>query len=205
MYLPKHFAIEDDRQAFDFIEQNNFGILVTDIDHNMNANHIPFFLDREHGQLFGHFAKSNNQWRELENNKQVLVIFPGPHAYISPSWYVSENLVPTWNFAAVHIYGEAELLQSKDETYDVVKNLTQKHEAGFDQPWTPDKVKPDVLESMLKAIVGFKINIKTIQTKAKLSQNRSGKDQTGAIEGLRKSGSEQEFTIAKMMQANLET
>jgi len=204
MYLPKPFAVEDETQTFDFIEQNNFGILVTNIKRTTNANHVPFLLDREKRQLLGHFAKSNNQWRELEANKNVLVIFQGPHAYISPSWYVSENLVPTWNFAAVHVYGEAEIVQSKDETFGIVESLSKKHESGFDRPWQSASMNQEVLQSMLGAIVGFKINIMQIQAKAKLSQNRSEKDQAGAIDALRKQGSEQELAIATLMQTELE-
>ncbi len=203
MYIPKHFTIEDESATLGFVDKFNFGTLVTKAEKTLNANHIPFLVNKQNRQLLGHVAKPNPQWRELEKNPEVLVIFQGPHAYISPSWYVSKDLVPTWNFTAVHVYGKAMLVYSVEETFDIVEQLSAKHEAGFANPWRSANMDKEKLNSMLGAIVGFKIQIKDIQAKAKLSQNRSAKDQASVIDGLREYGGEQALAVASLMESKL--
>jgi transcriptional regulator len=184
MYIPKYFEMNDDSDIFNFIENNSFGELITTRQGKLKASHLPFLLDVSEHALFGHFARANNHWQELESAEQMMVIFQGPHAYISPSWYDSEQMVPTWNYVAVQVKGTTSLLD-ENKTLDLLSRLTAKHEKQFDNPWRLDQLSDRKLASMLKVIVGFRIDIEQISAKAKLGQNQTEADREGAIEGLK--------------------
>src|SRR5262245_58623650 len=113
MYITAAFAESDLTRLHDFIGQNSFGLLVSQVDGLPFATHLPFLLERttgEHGTLVGHMARANPQWREA-SGQTVLTIFSGPHVYVSPTWYEDEQVVPTWNYAAVHVYGRARVIE----------------------------------------------------------------------------------------------
>ena len=170
MYLPKHFCVEDEAEIYTFVEANNFGQLISQVDGRLFSSHLPFLLNREKTKLFGHLARPNPQHQQIEG-QEVLITFQGAHDYISPSWFSTPG-VPTWNYQAVHVYGSCKILHEAEQKATIVDCLTNKHEAVFEQPW-----QPEYKAAMLAAIVGIEITIDDIQCKYKLSQNRPQQDQ----------------------------
>jgi len=161
-----------------------------------SASHLPLLIE-DNGKtiIFGHMAKSNEQWKDFQENKEVLVIFQGPHAYISPSVYEG-FAVPTWNYIAIHMYGMAKVVR-KEKSKEIISSLTEKYEKAQQSPW-----HPEYPERMLDAIVGFEIIVNRIEAKFKLSQNRSEDDRKNIIIELNDSGTENEMALAKVMEEN---
>jgi transcriptional regulator len=182
VYIPKHFEVVDDNEVYAFIEQNAFGQLVSTVEGRLFTTHLPFLLSEDRTQVTGHLALQNPQHIELDG-QDVLVTLTGAHDYISPSWYSSPG-VPTWNYQAVHLYGNCRLFRDVDKLKALVDTLTNTYEKAFAQPW-----QPDFSNSMLGAIVGVEILIDEIQCKYKLSQNRSSQDRAQVIERLQSIGS----------------
>jgi transcriptional regulator len=204
MYIPTAFAESDLTRLHNFIDQNSFGLLVSQVDGETFASHIPFLLDRSagsHGCLIGHLARANPQWKEADGQK-ILSIFAGPHVYISPSWYESENVVPTWNFTAVHVYGRAQVIHDPDGMTQIVQAMTTAFEQGMPRPWSFDS-SSKFAERMLAQIVGIRIPIDKIEGKLKLSQNHPVERQAKVIEALKAQDNENARAIAAMMQANI--
>lgn len=170
MYIPKHFAITDSEKIVSFLDQNNFGELVSVINGKPFSTHLPFLFDAANNTVRMHIAKANPQWKNLIDG-EVLLVVNGPHGYISPTWYHSPG-VPTWNYQAVHVYGIATLITDDEELKSIVDGLTALAEQQYPNPW-----QPDYAASMLKGIVGIELAISEIQCKFKLSQNRSKQDQ----------------------------
>ena len=159
--------------------------------------------DGPFGTIRGHVARANPQWRRIVAGVQALAIFTGPDAYVSPSWYPTKKkdsrVVPTWNYVAVHVYGSIEFFVDTHSLLAVVTDLTQRHEAEKPDPWAVTDAPPEFIDSMLKAIVGFRLPISRIDGKRKLSQNRLPNDRTGVIEGLKDHGGLAETAIADLM------
>jgi len=186
MYIPKHFATDDTAQMHELIRRHNFATLITQHDGAPFASHLPFLLDTTrgpHGTLLAHLARANPQWRHLAAGQTALAIFQGPHAYVSPSWYAAELSVPTWNYAVVHAYGTARIIEDHTELYAILKALVDTHEAGFAQPWPMD-LPDDYMSKMMRGVVGFEIPIERLEGKLKLSQNRSADDRQRVIAAL---------------------
>jgi transcriptional regulator len=181
MYIPKHFEVTDEEKIFSFIEANAFGQLVSSVARRLFSTHMPFLLSPDRKKLLGHVAKQNPQHSEI-SGQEVLVTLQGPHDYISPTWYSSPG-VPTWNYQAVHVYGQCSVFDDPNRLKEIVDGLTRKYEAAFSERWQPE-YKP----SMLGAITGIEISISEIQCKYKLSQNRSTQDQKQVINSLEKLG-----------------
>src|SRR4051812_47054465 len=138
MYIPAAFAVTDLSHLHEFVVQNSFGLLVSQVQGESFASHLPFLLERNagpHGTLVGHMARANPQWKELAD-RNALAIFTGPHAYISPTWYEAENVVPTWNYTAAHAYGRVEVIEGNAELLDIVRRTTDVYERGMPKPWT---------------------------------------------------------------------
>lgn len=191
MYIPSHFRV-DDRELMDrFILENSFGLLVSMENGAPAASHLPFHYSDN--TLLCHVAKANPQWQNLEAQR-VLVIFPGPHAYVSPSWYEGPG-VPTWNYQAVHVYGRATSFRDEARLAELVQTLSSLHESGSDSPWNGE-----FDSRMLQAIVGIEITIEEIQGKYKLSQNKSEQDRRNVIERLESQG---ETALAQQMRRSL--
>ncbi len=184
MYIPKVFEIENKAELFAFIEQWSFGSLITTQKGELFVNQVPFVLDSSQNKLYGHLAVKNPQLALLEKADDLAVIFNGVNAYISPSWYISQEMVPTWNFESVQVSGRARILD-KDELFTVLTKLTEKHESLFNKPWTMNELSESRLNSLMKMITGFEIDISHIQGKSKLSQNRSIEDREAVVSGLR--------------------
>lgn len=173
MYIPSAFAETDQEKLFDFIERNSFGLLVSEVNQEPFATHLPFLLDRArgpHGTLVGHLAKANPQWREAEG-QTVLAVFSGPHAYISPTWYEADNVVPTWNYVAVHAYGTFRMIHDQDTLAGVLRDIVARYESSLPRPWSFDSSSA-FADKMMKAIVGFRVELSRVEGKWKLNQNR---------------------------------
>ena len=189
MYIPKAFREDDIGTLHTFIQAYSFATLVTLHEGMPFATHLPFLLDAERGPngiLLAHMACANPQWHDFASAQEVLVIFQGPHTYISPSWYEVELSVPTWNYAVVHAYGLPHLIEDGEELYKLLKTLIQTHEANFEMPW-PFQLPDDYLQKMMRAIVGFEIEITRLEGKFKLSQNRTETERENVIAALQES------------------
>lgn len=193
MYIPKHFNENDAEKLAAFIDEYAFGVLVTVSEGRPFASHIPFLYERESGRLLGHVARANPQWRHFSDGADVMVLFQGPHAYISPSWYLAPG-VPTWNYAVAHVYGSARALDDPSGIKDIVERLTEKYERNNRPPWMPAYD-----QGRLQAIVGIQIRIKEVQGKFKLSQNRSAADRAAVVSRLEATGSENDAALARLM------
>lgn len=200
MYIPKYFAIQDEEMKYEIMEQNSFATLFSQRNGEPYATHLPLLLNRETLTLHGHFARPNEQWRDIRN-QQVLAIFQGPHSYISPSWYETKNAVPTWNYVAVHVYGELEIVEDEQALIGSLQNLVHTYEDP-QSTYSLDDVDPNYMAGLSKGIVGFKIKISKIEGKAKLSQNHSVERRKLVVEELEKVGSEGSRGIARMMTWN---
>lgn len=201
MYIPKHFEVRDEKNIFDFIQNNSFGIVVSSHDGVPVGTHLPFLLDRERKCLTGHFSKLNEQWKGIEG-QEVLVIFHGPHHYISSSWYETNLSVPTWNYVAVHVYGTIELMTDSEELLKSLQELTEKYERP-DSQYRIDSSNIELVKRLMKEIVGFRININRLEGKWKLSQNHSKERQKRVIKELGKIQSEDALLIAELMKKNV--
>jgi len=193
MYVPKHFGEDDGEKLAAFIDENTFGAMVTVFEGRPFASHIPFIYEREANVLLGHVARANPQWRHFSNGAEVMVIFQGPHAYVSPSWYLAPG-VPTWNYAVAHVYGSAQALDDRPSIQRIVERLTEKYERNNKPPWLP---KYD--QKLLEAIVGIEVRIKEVQGKFKLGQNRSAADRAAVASKLEATGSENDSAMARLM------
>lgn len=198
MHIPKYFAEHDQAEILRFIAAHAFGTLVT-VDAGVPcASHIPFLLEQgETLTLSGHLAKANPQWQHLAANPQVLAMFQGAHAYVSPTWYEGTG-VPTWNYTAVHVYGTVRVIHDTAWLKAQVEHLSHYYEGDTPKAWIP--AYPD---KMLEAIVGFEITIESLQAKYKLSQNRSAADQHNVMQALEASSSENERGVAALMAQRL--
>ena len=194
MYIPQHFAEHDQTEILRFIAANAFGTLVTVENGVPFASHIPFLLEQDDTlTLSGHLAKANPQWQHLAANSQVLAMFQGAHAYVSPTWYEGAG-VPTWNYTAVHVYGKVRVIHDADWLREKVERLSAQYEGSSETAWLPSYPA-----KMLEAIVGFEITIESLQAKYKLSQNRSAADQRNVMQALDASEGENERGVAALM------
>jgi transcriptional regulator len=145
-------------------------------------------------------ARANTQWRAFAAGTEALVVFQGPHAYISPSWYATELSVPTWNYVVVHAYGEPRLIEEPASVRALLEATTATYESGFPEPWAVDRLPVDFVEKLAGAIVAFEIPITRIEGKFKLGQNRSEADRQGALAGLRRLEDHAALTAAALME-----
>jgi len=197
MYIPKQFRNNDASTITDFIRHHGFGILVSQADSRMVATHIPLELSEDETKLTGHIAKANPQWKNFDNDAEVMIIFPGPHAYVSSSWYDHEN-VPTWNYIAVHVYGKIKIIEG-EVLYSALKHLMDKYERTSEHPVSVEKMSPEYVRQSIKGLVGFEINITSIEAAYKLSQNRDQKNFANVINELEKRGDHDSKSIASEM------
>ncbi|WP_186670773.1 FMN-binding negative transcriptional regulator [Sporosarcina sp. BP05] len=184
MYIPKYFKVTDVDEIKEFVQENSFGTIVTTKHSKPIASHLPLALNKKGDDYYitGHMAYGNPQWRTFESCDDVLVMFQGPHAYISSSWYGHEN-VPTWNYQAVHVYGTASILDKEELKQDLIMML-QKYEKHRKNSVLWDKLSPQLVDRELKGIVGFKIKVQEIQAAYKLSQNRNEEDYLNIVDKL---------------------
>ena len=204
MYVPSHFQESDLKALHDFIQRNSFGLLVSQVNGLPFATHLPFLLERESGSfgtLIGHTARANPQCAAAKD-QTVLAIFSGPHSYISPTWYEAENVVPTWNYVAVHAIGKLEIVDDQASLSKIVRTITDFYEKTMPKPWSFNETTT-FAERLLTQIVGFRIVIQELEGKWKLSQNHPVERQEKVIEALRNQGDENSLTISGMMHDRL--
>ena len=172
MYIPHHYKNEDLEEVKEFIRQNSFAILVNQVNGKPWASHIPLELsENNQGEdiLVGHIAKANPQWKSFGSGDKVLAIFNGPHSYVSSSWYKEEE-VPTWNYIAVHIYGQI-VIQDQQALHKSLDALVNKYEKESKNPISINKLSPKTMRQ-IRGVVGFEISIAEIHAAYKLSQGR---------------------------------
>lgn len=199
MYLPPHFKADDDALTRDLIAANAFGILsVPSIPEAIT--HLPMILVERAGAptLIGHVAKANPVWKAFDGKTPAVAIFAGPHAYLSPNWYVSENMVPTWNYAAVHAFGNP-MAVDDDGADGILQALVAAFENDATGNWSMDGLDPDFRRRQLKGIVAFEMPVARFETKVKMSQNRSMPDVLGAVAGLEAMDDPTAHATARMM------
>jgi transcriptional regulator len=202
MYVPRHFdlpAMEDvDRR----IAEDAFALLVTTVDGVPFATHLPLVARREGDggmKLFGHVARANPHWKHFDGTSESLAVFSGPHAYVSPRWYATPGLVPTWNYEAVHVYGTLHAIEDAAATRAVLDELTARFEAGAEAPWTTARMEEKSLTAMMRGIVAFEMRVTRIEGKSKMSQNRGEGDVAGVIRALSESPRESDRATAGLM------
>ncbi len=206
MYNSKPHQEHDLKRLQQQMLETRLAVLITHGEQGLLASHIPVLIDTgegEYGTVYGHLARANRQWQELQQGSEALLVFAGADAYVSPSFYPSKaathKVVPTWNYLAVHAYGSAEVIEDGAALLDIVSHLTDRHEQGRDTPWQVGDAPSDYIEGMLRAIVGFRLPISRIQGARKLSQNRSAEDVAGVRDGLASSTDAQDNQLAAQM------
>jgi transcriptional regulator len=206
MYQPPQFREDRLDVQHEFIASNPLGHLVTSGTTSLIANPLPFVLAASAsplGTLKGHLARANPQWQQMDAQQQALVIFQGINCYITPSWYETKQetgkVVPTWNYAAVHVYGKPRIIEDPDWLAAQIAELTRRQEAAFAEPWAVSDAPKSFIDAQIKAIVGIEIAIDRIEGKWKVSQNRPARDQRRVIEGLRSSGSDASRRMAELV------
>lgn len=191
MYIPKYFEIEDRQKIEELLKKHNFASLVSSGGGRPFCTHLPFLYDAKNNCLFGHIAASNPHCQMLKENKEVLAVFNGPHSYISPEWYANENNVPTWNYIAIHVYGSLEFISNENEVDQILRDITESSELANGTNWQYDSVPMTFKKSLFKAIKAFKIEIESVEGKAKMSQNRDPEDVRKLIEKLAEAGNDE--------------
>ena len=199
MYIPEHFRLHHPEEAVAFMRAHPFAILISSTADGPFATHLPLFVKEQEGKvlLHGHVAKANPHWRYLEQQPQCMTIFHGPHAYVSPSNYGARESVPTWNYAAVHVYGNARVFVSPEELHEVLDELMETFEPPYRQQW--EGLSSKFQQNMLRQIVGFEIAATRIEGKFKLSQNRPREDQANVIASLDRSDDSAISGVARLM------
>lgn len=201
LYVPPAFRVDDRRELARFIEANAFGTLVSTDGEDLHVSHIPFLVEvGDDGalRLVAHVARANEHWKALGRAKQVVAIFQGPHAYVSPSWYEGAPAVPTWNYAVVHAHGKARPI-GEPELRRALARLSAQYERDRPKPWRMEDLAEDYVAKMVHAVVGFAIEVERLEGKFKLSQNRPGRDAERVAEALDAEGA---ADVAALMRAH---
>lgn len=199
MYIPKYFKITNFDEIWEFIQKNSFGTIVTSNQGKPIATHLPLELHKQGDDYYitGHMANANPQWKTFEDdNATALVMYQGPHAYISSSWYKSEN-VPTWNYQSVHVYGTASIM-SEQELQEDLRLLLQKYEKHRKNAVLWENLSPQT-KKQIKGIVGFKIKVQEVEAAYKLSQNRNEEDYHNIINKLYEEDNINSHQMAEVM------
>jgi transcriptional regulator len=191
MFKQPIFREEREALIHDLIMSNSFGTLISVIDGELTADHLPFLFKAKYGDncvLHAHIAKGNPLWINNVTGGAVLVIFQGAHHYISPSWYASkaehEKVVPTWNYAVVHAHGTIKFIEDQEWLKTHINEQTNKNEQNYDTPWKVSDAPEKYIDGQLKGIVGIEIEITRFDAKWKMSQNKNAADKEGVIKGL---------------------
>jgi len=210
MYIPAQFEQPDIEAMHELIRNRPLATLVTLGANGIDANHIPLHLEptpEPFGMLRGHIARANPLWHDLASDVETLVIFHGPDAYISPSWYATKQeagkVVPTWNYAVVHAYGCLRIIDDAVWVRAQLEALTQQHEAAFPEPWAVSDAPEDFTEKLIGAVVGIEMVITRLSGKWKVSQNQPPQNQRSLIQGLNASGQSEAVAMAALVNAGV--
>ena len=205
MYRPAAFRQDDLTALHAQIDSTGLALLTSNGPAGLQATHLPLLLEPEEGEfgtLYGHFARANPHWQDLAG-QEALAVFAGPDAYVHPGWYPGKaehgQVVPTWNYIAVHAWGQAEVFDEPERLLQLVSRLSDRHEQGRPQPCAVSDAPRAYIDAMLRAIVGFALPIRRLEGKWKLSQNRSASDQAGVRTGLATSNNPRDHELAARM------
>lgn len=211
MHVPKHFAETRTTVLHDVIRANPFAALITTGEAGIEADHLPLVLAADpqpFGTLRGHLARANPVWRGLTPEADALVLFQGPHGYVSPDWYPSKHehgrAVPTWNYAVVHARGTLRVIEDADWLHAHVSTLTRQQEQARATPWAVSDAPEEYLSKMTRAIVGIEIRIHELTGKWKLSQNRPRADRQGVVDGLEREGQTADGALAALVRGAMD-
>ena len=203
MYAPAYNRLEDRKELVEFMRANSFVLLVTGTGGTLHASHLPLTVHERNGKicLDMHMARNNPQWREFFDDQEVMVVFSGPHAYVSPRWYEEKERVPTWNYAAVHAYGFPKLIEERKRKHESQRRLIEM----LDPQWLPkfDALRAAYVDQMLDGIVNFEVEVTRLDTRWKLSQNRSRREQELIAGELDKSADSVERALAALTRKHL--
>ena len=202
MYSPAYNQVENRAEVLEFMRANNFVLLVTGTGGTLHGSHLPVTTHERNQKicLDMHMARANPQWKEFFDD-EVMVVFSGPHAYVSPRWYEEQERVPTWNYAAVHAYGIPKVIHDRKLKHESQRRLI----ATLDPQWLPrfDALRAEYVERMLEGIVNFEIEVTRLETRWKLSQNRSRREQELIASQLESSQDSAERSLAALTRRHL--
>lgn len=204
MYIPKGFEVEDLPTLHDFMERHSFATFISWLEGAPFATHLPLLLDRERGEkgtIVGHVARANPHGTLFDGKSPALVIYTGPHAYISPSWYASQQKVPTWLYTAVHASGRPREIADPAKVRALLERMVTLFEGGFAEPWRIGSQTETYLAGMQRGIVAFEMPIARLEGKFKLNQIKSEADRRGNIAALEASDDPMAREIAELMLA----
>ena len=210
MYLPAHFEQNDPVALHSLMAAHPLATLVGQTAGALRIEHLPLHWHAGGAHLpaglIGHVARANPVWRDLPEGSPVTAVFHGPQAYVSPSWYPSKRehgkVVPTWNYAVVHVEGRIHWTESPESMRAILDALTGSQESPRDHPWAVDDAPADYTTMMMRAVVGLRIEVESMQGKFKLSQNRNSTDRDGVIEGLAREQGDNPNALAGMMRGH---
>ena len=211
MYTPAYHAFNDIEKMRAHIAAHPLGAWVCHAHGQLIANHIPFVLDAKHGshgRLLAHVSRANSVWRELIGGAPSVVMFMGPSAYITPSWYPGKHqhgkVVPTWNYVTVHAHGMARAMEDTCWILDVLNRLTDTQESQRTEPWKVSDAPSAYIDKMLRAVVGIEITIDRVEGRLKVSQDEDEQDRRGTVEGLQHSTDASTQVLASLVLGELE-
>lgn len=211
MYTPAYHAFNDIEKMRAHIAAHSLGAWVCHAHGQLIANHIPFVLDAKHGshgRLLAHVSRANSVWRELIGGAPSVVMFMGPSAYITPSWYPGKHqhgkVVPTWNYVTVHAHGMARAMEDTCWILDVLNRLTDTQESQRTEPWKVSDAPSAYIDKMLRAVVGIEITIDRVEGRLKVSQDEDEQDRRGTVEGLQHSTDASTQVLASLVLGELE-
>jgi transcriptional regulator len=201
MYTPKLYREEDRGKILEFLRRNEFATVVAYDGEKPTASHLLVEVVEDGGRILinGHMSKANPLWKAFDVNVEVLVIFHGPHTYISPTWYNHVN-VPTWNYQAVHLYGKPRIVEGHAEVYDLLKNLIARHESAAD--YSLETLPQDFVEKEMRGVVAFQVEVTRVEANFKLSQNRNDEDHRNIVAKLDEREDEMSHAVAEAMKEN---
>ena len=201
IYSPAHYKENRSDLIFKIIRDYSFGTIITQSEDGPVISHLPLLLEvSDSGPvLLGHCAKANHQWKQFAEGQKLTVIFHGPHSYISPAWYEPKpDNVPTWNYATVHVQGSASIISEPQKVFEIHQKTVKQYEKEYGTGWNLPQEPNEELSQLLRHIVAFKIDVKDIQAKFKLSQNQNSFDRNNVIENLSSMNEEQQ-AVAQLM------
>lgn len=206
MYLPSHFEENRPEVLIQYIEKTAFGSLMTSVDGEIEANHLPFLYDSNEHMMLAHIAKENPLYALLKQPQDVLIVFQVDHAYVSPNWYAGKlehhKTVPTWNYVVIHVKGVAHIIEDQKKLRGILAKLTRQHESNQPVPWKMTDAPADFIAEEMSQIVGIQIEIKHMVGKFKLSQNRSSQDTKNVAEAFLSQGRTE---LNALMQSQINT
>jgi transcriptional regulator len=204
MYTPKHFSAPSEAALRALIRAYPFATLITMAATGVEVNHLPLYLDGDR-VLGGHVARANPLWQDAQPEQEVMVVFHGPHTYVTPSWYASKAqtgmVVPTWNYVVAHVRGKLRVIEDAQWLRDHLAALTAQQEAAFEQPWQLEDAPVGFIDKLIQAVVGIEIEITQLTGKWKVSQNQPLENQQGVLQGLRASNASHSHDMAAVVAA----